>query len=160
MNEIGFPELKLRVNLFCPSLITININKSENEIMINSETMKRHWVKSLSIRSYCSPYFPAFGLDTERYFISLLIQSEYGKIRTRITRDTDTFYAVRSFRHFKIFFFIPGVKELHLHGRQIILLNFDSLFKVIKLISSFLEQIILNLMISWFHDFSNIYKQL
>ena len=44
--------------------ITINIDKSENEIMINSEIMKRYWVKSLSIRSYCSPYFPAFGLDT------------------------------------------------------------------------------------------------
>ena len=29
------------------------------------------------------PYFPAFGLNTERYEVSLRIQSEYGKIRTR-----------------------------------------------------------------------------
>ena len=29
------------------------------------------------------PYFPAFGLNTERYFVSLRIQSECGKIRTR-----------------------------------------------------------------------------
>ena len=29
------------------------------------------------------PYFPAFGLNTERYEVSLPIQSECGKIRTR-----------------------------------------------------------------------------
>ena len=29
------------------------------------------------------PYFPAFGLNTERYEVSLRIQSECGKIRTR-----------------------------------------------------------------------------
>ena len=29
------------------------------------------------------PHFPAFELNTERYFVSLRIQSEYGKIRTR-----------------------------------------------------------------------------
>ena len=32
---------------------------------------------------FSGPYFPAFGLDTERYGISLHIQSECGKIRTR-----------------------------------------------------------------------------
>ena len=37
----------------------------------------------MRIRSYSGQYFPAFGLNTERYFISLCIQSEYGKIRTR-----------------------------------------------------------------------------
>ena len=39
------------------------------------------------------PYFPAFGLNTERY-VSLRIQSECGKMRTRITPNTDTFQAV------------------------------------------------------------------
>ena len=29
------------------------------------------------------PYFPAFGMNTEIYFVNLLIQSEYRKIRTR-----------------------------------------------------------------------------
>ena len=29
------------------------------------------------------PYFPVFGLNTERYGVSLCIQSEYKKIRTR-----------------------------------------------------------------------------
>ena len=51
-------------------------------------------VKSVHIRSYSGPYFPAFGLNTERYSVSLRIQSECGKIWTRITPNTDTFYAV------------------------------------------------------------------
>ena len=32
---------------------------------------------------FSGPYFPAFGLNTERYSISLRIQSKCGKIRTR-----------------------------------------------------------------------------
>ena len=32
---------------------------------------------------FSCPYFLAFGLNTERYRVSLRIQSEYGKIRTR-----------------------------------------------------------------------------
>ena len=53
-----------------------------------------HWVKSGRIRSYSGPHFPVFGLNTERYLVSLRTQSECGKIRTRITPNTDTFYAV------------------------------------------------------------------
>ena len=53
-----------------------------------------HCVKSAHIRSYPGPYFPAFGLNTERYGVSLRIQSECEKIRTRITPNTDTFHAV------------------------------------------------------------------
>ena len=37
------------------------------------------------------PYFPAFGLNTERYEVSLCIQSECGKIRTT---------KISVFRHF------------------------------------------------------------
>ena len=40
------------------------------------------------IRSYSGPYFPAFGLNTERYKVSLRIQSECKKIRTRITQKS------------------------------------------------------------------------
>ena len=43
-----------------------------------------HCVKSVRIRSYSDPHFPAFGLNTERY----------GKMWTRITPNTNTFYAV------------------------------------------------------------------
>ena len=34
-------------------------------------------------RVFSGPYFPAFGLNTERYFVSLCTQSECSKIRTR-----------------------------------------------------------------------------
>ena len=55
----------------------------------------KHCVKSVRIRSYSGPYFPTFGLNTEGYSLSLRIQSEHGKIRTRITPNTDTFYALK-----------------------------------------------------------------
>ena len=51
-------------------------------------------VKGVRIRSYSGQHFPAFGLNTERYAVSLPIQSECGKMRTRITPNKDTFYAV------------------------------------------------------------------
>ena len=35
-----------------------------------------HFVKSVLIRSFFGPYFPAFGANTERYRVSLRIQSE------------------------------------------------------------------------------------
>ena len=40
-----------------------------------------HRVKSVHIPSFSGPYFPAFGLSTERYFVSLRIQSECDKYR-------------------------------------------------------------------------------
>ena len=42
----------------------------------------QHYVKSVLIRSFSGPYFPAFGLNTERYSVSLRTQSECGKIWT------------------------------------------------------------------------------
>ena len=65
---------------------------------INGEAsvqISKHCVKSVRIRSYSGPYFPAFGPNTKIYGVPLRIQSEYGKIRTRITPNTDTFYAVK-----------------------------------------------------------------
>ena len=53
-----------------------------------------HCVKSVRTRSYSGPCFPAFGLNRERYSVSIRIQSECGKIRTRVTPNTDTFHAV------------------------------------------------------------------
>ena len=53
-----------------------------------------HCVKSVRIRIFSGPYFPAFGLNMETYSVSILIQSECGKIQTRKTLNTDTFYAV------------------------------------------------------------------
>ena len=57
-----------------------------------------HCVKSVRIRKFSGRYFPAFRLNTERYSvytpISLRIQSECGKIRTRKTPNTESFHAV------------------------------------------------------------------
>ena len=50
--------------------------------------------ESVRIRSYSGPYFPAFGLNMERYEVSFRIQPERGKIKTRITPNTDTFRTV------------------------------------------------------------------
>ena len=52
-----------------------------------------HCVKSVRIRSYSGPHFTGFGLNTERYGVSFRIQSESGKMHTRITPNTDTFHA-------------------------------------------------------------------
>ena len=63
----------------------------------------QHCVKGVHIRSYSAPHFPAFGLNTERYSVSLRIQSECGKMRTRITPNTDTFYAVQLTKYIQFF---------------------------------------------------------
>ena len=44
--------------------------------------------------SYAGPHFPAFALKKEKYSVSLRIQSEFGKMLTKITPNTDTFHAV------------------------------------------------------------------
>ena len=56
-------------------------------------TSSDYWSKSYetqkySLREKC-PYFPAFRLNTERYSISLRIQSEREKMQIRITPNTD-----------------------------------------------------------------------
>ena len=53
-----------------------------------------HCVKSVRIRNFTCPYFPAFGLNTESYSVNFCIQSECGKIRTRKTPNMDTFYSL------------------------------------------------------------------
>ena len=57
-----------------------------------------HCVKSIRIWNYSGPYFPLFGLNTERYGVSLHIQSECGKMRFRTNTNTDTFHAVNNKR--------------------------------------------------------------
>ena len=53
-----------------------------------------HCVKRVHIRSFSGSYFPAIGLNTERYGVSLCIQSKCGEIPTRKSPNTDTFHAV------------------------------------------------------------------
>ena len=51
-------------------------------------------VKCLLVWSYSGSFSLLFGLNTERYELYFHIQSECGKIRTRITPKTDTFHAM------------------------------------------------------------------
>ena len=65
-----------------------------NQINFLKLVMNSHRVKSIRIRSYSDPHFPALGLNTERHSVSLRIQSECGKMRTRVTPNTENFQAV------------------------------------------------------------------
>ena len=56
-----------------------------------------HCAKSVPIWSYSGLHFPEFGLNTEKYGVSLCIQSECRKMRIRITPNMDTFHAVEMF---------------------------------------------------------------
>ena len=67
-------------------------------MLIDKSWHARHYVKNIRIRSFSGPFFSAFGLDTERYPVSLRIQPKCRKIRTRKTPNRDAFYAVRVVR--------------------------------------------------------------
>ena len=54
---------------------------------------KLNYVKSVRILVYSVPHFPV-GLNTKKYRGSLRIQSEWEKMRTRITPNKYTFLAV------------------------------------------------------------------
>ena len=53
-----------------------------------------HCLKRVRNRSFSGLYFPAFGLNRNRYSVSLRIQSKCGKILTRKIPDTYTFHVV------------------------------------------------------------------
>ena len=68
----------------------------KNNIFPKKKIELKYCVKSVRIRSFSGPYFPAFGLNTERY--SVLCISPYS-VRMREnteqkTPNTDTFHAV------------------------------------------------------------------
>ena len=60
-------------------------------------TLKTHCVKSGRIRNFYDPYFLVLGLNTEIYFVTFHIQSEYHKIQSRKTPNKDIFYKVKVF---------------------------------------------------------------
>ena len=62
---------------------------SRLEISLNANC-----VKTVRIRSFFGPHFPAFELNTEIYSLNLHIQSKCGKIWTRKTTNTNTFHVV------------------------------------------------------------------
>ena len=54
--------------------------------ILRTPILKSHWLKSVSIRSYSGAHFLAFGLNTERYEVSLPIQPECGKCGRKYLR--------------------------------------------------------------------------
>ena len=63
-------------------------------VVNRSTSQNTHCVKSVGIRSFSDPHFPAFWQNTERWELFLSIQFKCEKMRTRKTPNTDTFHAV------------------------------------------------------------------
>ena len=61
---------------------------------LNVFSLMVHYVESARIGSFSGPYFSVFELNTNRYEISVRVQSKCGKIRTRKTPNLDTFHVV------------------------------------------------------------------
>ena len=71
-----------------------NLKLSHNFWEWPNGTPKENMSNITVIRSYSGPHFPAFRPNTERYGVSVCIRSYCQEIRTRITQNTDIFYAV------------------------------------------------------------------
>ena len=95
---ISFPDnevLEKKLKYFLGLLRAwINETFRKNQFFDSLKMLAVHCVKIVRIRNFSGPYFPPFGLNTKRYSVSLRIQSECGKIRTRKTPNMDTFHAV------------------------------------------------------------------
>ena len=87
----------LRVRARCIWFYLINKTQrtGNNRWLFKIGVGKKHCVKSVRIRSYSGPYFTVSDWISLRNSLFLRIQSECWKIRTRITPNTCTFYAVK-----------------------------------------------------------------
>ena len=90
-----FDQIYNRLNF---TLILALITAKNGQIVTNTRCLK-----SVRIRSFSGPYFPIFGLNTERYCASFRIQSECGKIQTRKTPNTGTSHVVTPLQLCNIF---------------------------------------------------------
>ena len=86
------------IELFAVDILLFSVadEVDDSGSKLTNDWKMSHCVKSARIGSYSGPHFPAFGLNMERYSVSFRIQSECGKMQTRITPNADNFYA-RSF---------------------------------------------------------------
>ena len=73
--------------IFCPVSYGMILYRLLTRIVTRNQghIQHPHCVKSVSIWSFSGPYFPAFELNTEKYYVSLRIQSKCGKMWTRKT---------------------------------------------------------------------------
>ena len=83
---VGFPSFLLPIDCWNPTVL-IYILAYFNAV--------KYCVKSIHIRSYSKKHFPTFRLNTERYSVSLHVQSEGRKMRIRTIPDTLIFYALK-----------------------------------------------------------------
>ena len=83
---------------------TLYLDVQQGSEYSSEYTSTFHCVQVVRIRSFSGLYFPAFGLSTKRYSVSLCIQSKCGKIRARKTPNMDTFDAVCAFRYIYFIF--------------------------------------------------------
>ena len=67
-------------------MIILNVTKNQG-----LSTEDTYYVKSAKIRSFSGPYFPAFGLNTERYSVFSPNAGKYGPEKTPYL---DTFQGV------------------------------------------------------------------
>ena len=83
------------VHFFCYHLSTelSNFNITIRISLVHWLTAFSNCMKSVRIESLSGSYFTAFGLNTERYGVSVCIQSKCGNKRSRKTPSTDTSYA-------------------------------------------------------------------
>ena len=92
---------KKKYRQFAQISIKWNVKKEEYNNMISLTAWKISVFRVFLVR-----IFQHLGLNTERYSVSPLIQSECWKIRTKKTQNTDTFQAVRIVmitNHFKYY---------------------------------------------------------
>ena len=99
---------KKTVPMFCgslPSLPHLSENKSlqyEKQKFVNLSTC--HCVKSVLIWGFSGPYFPAFGLNTERYCVFSPNGRKYGSEKLRIQTiftQCVRFWKIHESRQFK-----------------------------------------------------------
>ena len=94
-------------NIYAPIVIRRLCSKVWEHKIITLFLMRGHQsVKKCPYSEFSGLYFPAPGLNMERYGVSLwCIQSKCGQIRTRKTPNTDTFHPVHlSYYSFYNFF--------------------------------------------------------
>ena len=119
--------------LFIYIYIYIYISKTKRTIherSVDYGLWHKHYVESVRIRSKSGLYFSAFGLNTERDSVSLSIQSKCEKIRTIITPNTDTFYAVKMsiidqhLQEHAVLKYITNLKNIALSLFSVVIINF------------------------------------
>ena len=88
------------------SMMEVFLQNSIRDVL-HAPKYASHYIKSVRIRSYSGPHFPTFStfginMDSVYLFVFSPNEGKCGKMRTRMTPNTDTFYAVSvSNRYFK-----------------------------------------------------------